>query len=210
MEDFMFADGLVSENELEHIGKSVRDGAKVGSGRYRWGSGENPYHHGASAPHGFRAKLREKRRAKEVAARTEKMRAAKAEKAEKARREAAQQVEHEAKKREAISSGDPSKIAPYINEMSNDELQAVTKRLELELNLKDVMLRKDPSFGKSKTDKAIAALDKLNRDANTVIGSYNTVARVLNAVNGASLPIIPRENGGQNNKNDKNKNKGKS
>ena len=205
MEDFMFADGLVSENDLEHIGKPRR------SGRYPWGSGENPYHHGASAPSGFMAKIREKRRAKEVAARTEKMRAAKAEKAEKARREEAQKVEHEAKKREAISSGDPSKIAPYINEMSNDELQAVTKRLELELGLRDVMVRKDPSFGKSKVDKALASMDKFNRDANTVITSYNTIARVLNGVKGTSFPIIPKDNGGQNNKNDKNKNnKGKS
>ena len=30
---------------LEHVGVSKRDGAKVGSGRYRLGSGENPYQH---------------------------------------------------------------------------------------------------------------------------------------------------------------------
>jgi orotate phosphoribosyltransferase-like protein len=33
------------EDVLEHVGVSKRDGAKVGSGRYRLGSGDNPYQH---------------------------------------------------------------------------------------------------------------------------------------------------------------------
>lgn len=33
------------EDVLEHVGVSKRDGAKIGSGRYRLGSGENPYQH---------------------------------------------------------------------------------------------------------------------------------------------------------------------
>lgn len=43
----MLGQELYSENEevLEHVGVSKRDGAKVGSGRYRLGSGENPYQH---------------------------------------------------------------------------------------------------------------------------------------------------------------------
>ena len=38
---------LYSENEevLEHVGVSKRDGAEIGSGRYRLGSGDNPYQH---------------------------------------------------------------------------------------------------------------------------------------------------------------------
>lgn len=50
MYDFIIADGLFSEETLEHYGVPQR------SGRYPWGSGENPYHHGASAPGGRRRK----------------------------------------------------------------------------------------------------------------------------------------------------------
>lgn len=46
MSEIMFADGLISDEELEHFGIPKR------SGRYPWGSGDNPYHHGASAPGG--------------------------------------------------------------------------------------------------------------------------------------------------------------
>ena len=48
MSEIMFADGLISGEELEHYGIPRR------SGRYPWGSGENPYHHGASSPFGRR------------------------------------------------------------------------------------------------------------------------------------------------------------
>lgn len=46
MNEIMFADGLVNEEELAHYGIKRR------SGRYPWGSGENPYHHGMSSPFG--------------------------------------------------------------------------------------------------------------------------------------------------------------
>ena len=51
---------------------------------------------------------------------------------------------------------------------------------------------------------AIAALDKTNKQANTAIDAYNTMARVLNGLKGTSLPIIPKGDGG---KKDKDKNK---
>lgn len=40
-DELMFNAGVY----LAHIGKSVLDGAPIGSGRYRWGSGDNPYQH---------------------------------------------------------------------------------------------------------------------------------------------------------------------
>lgn len=43
-------DYLRRQNELAHFGIPKR------SGRYPWGSGENPYHHGASAPGGYKKK----------------------------------------------------------------------------------------------------------------------------------------------------------
>lgn len=190
MEDFMFADGLVSENELEHIGVARK------SGRYPWGSGENPYHHGASAPGGFRARMAEKKARKRAEVQAKSMREAKAKKAEEARQEADAQKAKE----EAIASGDPKKIAPYIHSMTDDELRSVTARLQLEVNLRDVMMKKDPSFGKSKVDRAIATLDKTTKQANTAIDAYNTMARVLNGLKGTSMPIIPKGDGGKNKK----------
>lgn len=46
IDELMFADGLNSGEELEHYGIPRK------SGRYPWGSGENPYHHGAASPGG--------------------------------------------------------------------------------------------------------------------------------------------------------------
>ena len=72
----MFADGLVPEEDLAHYGTPRH------SGRYPWGSGNNPYHHGASSPLG---KLKERHKAKKLAkvrkASLEKARQAKVDKA---------------------------------------------------------------------------------------------------------------------------------
>lgn len=58
MERNMFVDGLISDEALEHIGMPRR------SGRYPWGSGENPYHHGQSSPGGRRKARSENSKAK--------------------------------------------------------------------------------------------------------------------------------------------------
>lgn len=50
---------LYSEDYLEHVGVSKRDGAEIGSGRYRLGSGDNPYQH-LEGLYGEYRKLREK------------------------------------------------------------------------------------------------------------------------------------------------------
>lgn len=41
----MMCDAIVDGDYLEHYGRSKTDGAPIGSGRYRLGSGENPYQH---------------------------------------------------------------------------------------------------------------------------------------------------------------------
>ena len=49
-----FIEEFIPEEVLEHYGVPRK------SGRYPWGSGENPYHHGASSPFGrLKAKSRE-------------------------------------------------------------------------------------------------------------------------------------------------------
>lgn len=39
------------DSEFAHVGRSKRDGAKVGSGRYPLGSGKNPNQHEKSTKH---------------------------------------------------------------------------------------------------------------------------------------------------------------
>lgn len=217
MDEIMFVDGLVPEKDLAHIGRSKMDGAKVGSGRYPLGSGENPYHHGTLLGK-FVEKRAAKKKAKATAERMENMRAAKAAKAEKAKAEATAKEEaakaaeeHEAKKQAAIQSGRPEDIAPFITEMSTKELQDVKNRLQAMLDLNDVMMKKDPSYGRSRAEKAMVMLQRANKNTNTVVDSYNNVARILNAIRGTKLPIIPNVANAQqnkgNNKNNKN-NKG--
>lgn len=48
MSEIMFIDGLISEEDLAHYGTPRH------SGRYPWGSGKNPYHHGGASPSGRR------------------------------------------------------------------------------------------------------------------------------------------------------------
>lgn len=43
--DYLYGTDYQDDDTLSHVGVSVKDGAEVGSGRYRWGSGENPFQH---------------------------------------------------------------------------------------------------------------------------------------------------------------------
>ena len=55
--EIYFGYDLLPESSLEHIGIPRR------SGRFPWGSGEDPYHHGADAPGGKRLKSRNEKAA---------------------------------------------------------------------------------------------------------------------------------------------------
>lgn len=59
---------IADYNFLAHEGKSKTDGAKIGSGRYPLGSGENPYQHGNK---GLRKKIFFKRKKENAEARQE-------------------------------------------------------------------------------------------------------------------------------------------
>jgi len=173
MDELMFVDGLVSERDLVHYGVPRR------SGRYPWGSGENPYHHGASSPFG---RLRERREAKKKAQ-------ARAAAVEKARQAKAAKAEYEKNKAEALKSGSAQRIAPYLKDLSSDEIRELKNRLQLEAEFRQLAVRE-----RSEMDPKVAArmakLDQVNKYADTGIATYNNVARVLNAFSGTELPII--------------------
>lgn len=170
----MSIDGLVSEEMLEHYGMPKR------SGRYAWGSGKNPYHHGQSSPFGrLRARRAEKKKAKARAAQAEKMRQAKAAKAE-----------HERKKQEALRSGSAKALAPYIRELSDDELKAAKSRIELEAQFRKLAVD-EASRGDPKVAARMAKIDRAVKYAGTATEAYNTVAKIYNAFSSSGeLPII--------------------
>lgn len=169
----MFADGLVSEEDLAHYGVAKR------SGRYPWGSGENPYHHGASSPFGrMKERRAEKKKAKATAARIEKAKQTKAAKAE-----------YEKKKAEALKSGSAQDMLPYINDLSDEQLRTLKNRLQLESEFRQLVVKERSELDPTVAGR-IAKLNQFNNYADTGIKTYNNVARVLNAFSGTELPII--------------------
>jgi len=173
MDELMFIDGLISEDDLAHYGVPRR------SGRYPWGSGENPYHHGSSSPFG---RLRERREEKKKA----KVRAAAA---EKARQTKMTKAEYEKNKNEALRSGSAQKIEPYLKDLSTDEIRELKNRLSLEAEFRQLAIRERSELDPKVTAR-IAKLEQVNKYTDTGINTYNNVARVLNAFSGTELPLI--------------------
>lgn len=168
IDELMFADGLVSEEELAHYGVAKR------SGRYPWGSGENPYHHGASSPF---ARMKDRRAEKKKA---------------KTRQEKASKAEYEKRKEEALKSGSAHEILPYVKDLSDEQLRTLKNRLQLESEFRQLAVRERSELD-PKVAERVAKLNQFNNYADTGIKTYNNVARVLNAFSGSELPII--ENG---------------
>lgn len=184
--EIYFGYDLLPENILEHYGIPRR------SGRYPWGSGEDPYHHGADGPGGRRSSAsisdRIKRR-KAVRESVKKAKAAAAEQKAKDEEEKAKQ-EREKKKQEAISSGDPKAVAPYVRDLSDSELKSAVDRLRLENNFSKLMAEapKDPT----KMEKIKKKLDNVNEFATTGFNTWNNFAKVYNtfADKDDKLPMI--------------------
>ena len=174
MSEIMFADGLISKEELAHYGTPMH------SGRYPWGSGENPYHHGASSPFGRLKKRREEKKAAK----------AKAERTRKTQEARAAKAEYEKNKAAALKSGSAAEISPYLKDLSYNEIVDLKKRLQLEAEFRKLAVD-EMAAGDPKVALAIAKAERINKQANTAIDSYNTFAKVYNAFSSnGNLPII--------------------
>lgn len=191
--EIYFGRDLISDEVLQHYGMPRR------SGRYPWGSGEDPYHHGASAPGGKKSSSI-KERLKRKAAVRESVKKAKAEAIERKEKE-----ERERKKEAAIKSGDPRQLAPFIRDLSDDELKEATNRLRLENDFMN-KLSEASRFNKSTADKVEAKVKKLNSYTSTGIDAWNNYAKIANAFRDEEdqLPIL-----GSNKSKDKDKEKKK-
>lgn len=174
IDELMFADGLVPDNELQHYGVAKR------SGRYPWGSGENPYHHGASSPFG---RLRERRLEKKKAA-------VKSAQLEKARQVKVDKAEYEKKKQAALKSGSAKELMPYLRDLSDDELRIAKNRIQMEAEFRNLAV-KEAAAGNPKVALAMAKAERITNQANTAINAYNTAAKVYNAFSkNGELPIV--------------------
>lgn len=186
-----FGYDLLPESTLEHYGMPRR------SGRYPWGSGEDPYHHGASAPGGRQIERRggnvisRFRKKRQAAKQAESDRKRQAEENERKAVEAEDKARRESEKKAAIASGDPRRIADHISEMSTAELNDALARANALRNLNDLEAKANPA-AKSRADIAIERLDKANKFASTGIDTWNNVAKIYNAFNGDEddLPLI--------------------
>lgn len=207
-----FTDASIPEEVLEHIGIPRR------SGRYAWGSGENPYHHGADSPFGKlkqrredkKRKAAEKKRAEERKASLAKAREARA--AKRVERQNAE--EYEKKKQWAIEKGTATDIAPFVKDMSKAEFVKARERLEEQEKFMKLVVKESPAGQRrAKMEQLKNNVDSVTQYTNSLIGAYNTFSRVHNAFGEKEWPIIPSSGKtlgqlkGNNNNQKKSKNK---
>lgn len=179
-----FIDKSIPEEVLEHYGIPRK------SGRYKWGSGENPYHHGASSPFG---RLKERRKQK----RLQKTRRAALEKAREAkvakRVEAQNKEEYEKRKKWAIEKGTATDIAPFINDMSKEEFVRARERLQEKEKFMELIVKESPAGRRAaKAARMKDSFDTAIKYVNSGVGGWNTFARVHNGLSkGNEWPVIP-------------------
>lgn len=111
------------------------------------------------------------------------------------------------KKSKIMLSGNANDVLEYKGHWTNEELQYIVRRLDLEQELS----RKTPS---SKSRKALAKIEKLSQDAKTVSDTannffslYNSLAKAYNAYaegigEDGSLPIVGGKRGDKKKKKD--------
>lgn len=178
-----FIEEFIPEEVLEHYGVPRK------SGRYPWGSGENPYHHGTSSPFGrLKAKRDAKKLAKKRRAAAEKAKATR--EAKKAERQNAETYEE--RKRKAIEKGSAKDIAPFVKDMTTDELRQARNRLEEQEKFMKLVVKESPTA--KRQAKIKAATEKINTAtqlANSGIAGYNAFARIHNAFSYSQWPVIP-------------------
>lgn len=114
-----------SEDYLAHYGRSKLNGAKVGSGRYRLGSGEDPYqdYGGRKNSGGITSKIAEAKQ------RHAEKKQAKAE---------AKEAQKAIDKEEIIKSGNTELVKQHAKELTNAEINAAIERINTLKRLEDI------------------------------------------------------------------------
>ena len=123
---------------------------------------------------------------------------------------------YEERKRKAIEKGSATEIAPFVKDMTKDELRDARNRLEEQEKFMQLVVKESPqAIRRAKAQKVFDTVEIANKNVNTAIDTYNTFARVHNALStGNEWPIIPgkgaKNNSNNNNNNSSDDNPGKS
>lgn len=132
-----------------------------GSGRYAWGSGKRP-----NQRSGLKARKAAKQREKAKAA---------AKKAEEERRQ------HEEDKERVLREGTASEVLKYRNELTENELNRVIKRIEWYSKLEDIS-KKETQDGWKKVDsvmKKVGMLSDWSKTAVTAANNFNSLVKLF-------------------------------
>lgn len=178
--------------ELFHYGMPKR------SGRYPYGSGDRPYQdREGSSPKKKRVSRRERRAEKKAAKTQEKLRRQMIEqkKAEiqEQRRQAEEKARHDADKARVLREGTALELMQYRNELSNAELEAAIKRLELNKKLSGYS-QKEIKTNFDKMNDFMEKAKKVNGWATTGIDTYRNVQTIMNLLDGAVKNAQKQEN----------------
>ena len=119
-----------------------------------------------------------------------------AEALEKARKARAEKAEYNKQKKEAIKSGDASKVEKYFNDLTPAEMQDAMSRINTKQNFQRMLNQEAQlvSSGKTKTDQLMDNVGKVSDYADKGIRMYNIIAKVNNAFNSDTyMPSIGGE-----------------
>lgn len=105
-----------------------------------------------------------------------------------------------ANRQKLIMGGSATEVLKYKGQWTNQELEAIAKRLNIEQQLKQVSAR-EIKTGMDKLEDISKVVGRLNNVTNTGINAYNTFASIYNATQnnkeGTTLPIVKNGGGGK-------------
>ena len=107
-----------------------------------------------------------------------------------AEKEAEKKAYEEAKEK-AIRSGSATEVLKFKGDLTPQEMQAISNRIQWEQNMQGISA-KEMASGKTKADKFFEGVEKTTDRVNTAAKAWNTAANVINAFGGldVSLPKI--------------------
>lgn len=99
--------------------------------------------------------------------------------------------QHEAEKKDALDSGDPTKIQKFQKELSNEELRYATDRIRLTESLNQQSEARVKS-GMDKAEDLMKTVDRVRGMAEKGVSAYNTYAKIHNSLvdEDHKLPVL--------------------
>lgn len=150
-----------------------------GSGRYPLGSGDRPYQKFEGSrrkPSGISGYIRSIKEKRSEAKRQK----AKEELAKKEKEVEERKRRHDEDKSRVLKEGSAKEVMRYQGELTNQELQSVVTRLNLESQLRSLSNR-EVSSGMTKINNLMKSLKTGTEWAKTGTDTYNTFAKIYNA-----------------------------